>query len=103
MAVQSTPTNGKAVASMVLGIIAAVLIFVPYGGFVGLVLAIIGLVMGVQAKKQAPSGMATAGIVLCIIALAIDAIAVIVVAACASALGAAGCAMANAANSIPFN
>jgi uncharacterized YccA/Bax inhibitor family protein len=54
---------------MVLGILALV---IPYAGFV---LAIIGLALGVDGKKKciaagAPSGMATAGVVMSIIALA---------------------------------
>ena len=61
---QKPSGSGKAVASLVLGILAIV--------FGGLVLGIIGIVLGTQAKKSflaegAPTGMATAGIVCSII------------------------------------
>jgi len=62
--------KGMAIASMVLGIIALV---IP---FFGVVCAIVGLILGVLAKKRLeaagqPTGMAGAGIVTSIIALAI--------------------------------
>ena len=48
--------------------------------------AIVGIVLAVVAKKQNPSGLATAGLVLSIIALAICIISIIAVVACAGAL-----------------
>mgnify|MGYP001082051098 CR=1 FL=1 len=57
------PTNGKAVASLVLGIISAVFMFFSGTivlGFVSIILAVIGLVLGVQARREMPQG--TAGI-----------------------------------------
>lgn len=66
--------NGKAIASMVLGIVGLVFVFFGYFAFIGIVAAIVGLILGIMAKKQQPSGMATAGIVLSIIALALCAI-----------------------------
>jgi hypothetical protein len=78
----SNPSNGKAVASMVLGIIGAVCIVFGVYAFIGMIVSIIGLVLGISAKKQSPSGMATAGIVLSIIALALCAITVISCLAC---------------------
>ncbi len=67
--VQPPPGKGQSIASMVLGIVSLV---VPYGG---LAIAIVGLILGIISKKKlqsvgAPFGMATAGIVTSIIALA---------------------------------
>lgn len=81
----SKPTNGKAVASLVLGIIACVFVFTGAVALVGIVLGIIGLVLGISAKKEAPTGMATAGIVLSIVALGLCALAFLACVACASA------------------
>ena len=53
---------------------------------VGIICAIVGIVLAVVAKKQNPSGLATAGLVLSIIALAICIISIIAVVACAGAL-----------------
>jgi len=74
------------IAAMVLGICSLV---VPYAG---VATAIVGLILGIMGKKKAvevgaPTGMATAGIVLSIIGLAG---AILVVIACVSCLGALG-------------
>jgi len=71
-----------AIASMVLGICSLV---IPYAG---ILTAIVGLVLGVLAKKRLavdgqPSGMATAGIVMCIIALGFTILCVVI---CTSSL-----------------
>jgi hypothetical protein len=79
-------SNGKAIASLILGIISVVCIFFGYGALLGIILAVIGLVLGISAKKTAPSGMATAGIVLSIIGLAACAIAFLACIACVGAL-----------------
>lgn len=84
------PSNGKAIASLVLGILAAVCVFFGYGALLGIVLGIIGLVLGISAKKEAPSGMATAGIVLSIISIAICAIGFIACIACVGSLATFG-------------
>ena len=84
------PTNGKAVASLVLGIIAAVFMFFSGTivlGFVSIILAVIGLVLGVQARREMPqgtTGMATAGMVLSIVVLALT---VIIMVGCAACVG----------------
>jgi hypothetical protein len=78
------------VASLVLGICSIPLAFV----WVGIVAAIVGIILGVIGKKKsqevgAPTGMASAGVICSIIALALD---VLIVVACSSLLciGAAG-------------
>ncbi len=60
--------QGKAVASLVLGIVSLVLGFY----LVGLPCAIVGLVFGILAKRQHAGSMATAGIVLCAVGLALS-------------------------------
>lgn len=74
-----------AVASLVLGIVSVVFsligLYIP-----GLLAGIIGIVLGVMAKKKNPSGMATAGFVLSIIGTVLCAIIFV---ACAACIGAA--------------
>ena len=77
-----------AIASLVLGIIALVPL-IPFP--VGPIAAIVGIVLGVIARKKAleggtPTGMATAGMVLSIVGLALS---IIFWAFCAAVLGAA--------------
>jgi hypothetical protein len=82
----SPPGKGMAIASMVLGICSLV---IPY---VDSILAIIALVLGVISKKKlseagAPTGMATAGIVMAIIALAWSIVCIIICITAAGSLG----------------
>ena len=58
--------SGKAVASLVLGIVSLLAWCLP---LFGLPVSIIGLVLGVKATKSSSRGMAIAGIVLSIIGL----------------------------------
>lgn len=79
--------NGKATASLVLGIVSIVFIFFNVYAFIGLILAIIGLIIGIQAQKESPeNGMAKAGVVLCIIGLVMCAISFIACAICFGAI-----------------
>ncbi|NLM21055.1 MAG: hypothetical protein GX207_04830 [Peptococcaceae bacterium] len=71
---------------MVLGILAVICIFLGYGALLGIVLAIVGIVLGTSAKKEAPSSMATAGVVLSIIALALCVISFLACVACVGLL-----------------
>ena len=48
-------TNGMAVASLVLGIVSAVCIFFGYFAFIGIITGIIGLILGIMAKKKSSS------------------------------------------------
>lgn len=87
-------TDGKAIASLVLGIVSLVCIFFGYGALLGIILAIIGLVLGISSKKANPSSMATAGVTLCIIGLALCAVTFV---ACIACIG----SFATVVNSIP--
>jgi len=68
------PGKGLSIAGMVLGIIAIVLMCWFY---IAIPCAIVGLILSIMGKKKsaqagAPAGMAKAGLILCIIALAVD-------------------------------
>lgn len=81
------------VASLVIGIIALILGFVPLCGIIALVPAIIGLILGIvdavrKSKTSEKKGMAIAGIVLCAISIVvIIGYYVLFVAAAASSTG----------------
>jgi len=82
----SFPGKGLSTASLVLGICS--LVFA--GG--GLALPIVGLILGIMGKKKAmevgaPSGTATAGIILSIIGLAVAVLTVFICFSCISAMG----------------
>jgi len=78
--------NGLAIASLVLGILSLVGVWAP--GF-NILFAVIGLALGAVAQKQlseagAPHGIATAGIILNLIFLAVGIIATIVCVSCST-------------------
>lgn len=57
------------IASMVIGIVSAVLGFVPFCNYFAFIPAVVGLVLGIvdvvmKSKKQLPKGQAIAGVVL---------------------------------------
>ncbi len=82
-----------AVASLVLGIVALVMGFIPGVGLVGIVVAIVAVILGALGRKDpAKAGLATGGLVCGIIALALS---LIVYFACG---GAALCTALNAAS-----
>lgn len=91
--------KGKAIAGLVLSIIGVVFgVLNGWFSIVGLPIAIVGLVLSVSGGKQLrandlPHGIATAGLVLGIIAVVFTAIAFFtcgICVVCASALAAAG-------------
>lgn len=73
-----------AIASMVLGIIALVIgLFFAGFNWIGMIVAIIGIILGALGKKdEARRGMATAGMVMSIVALALSLIVWIACLAC---------------------
>jgi len=94
--IQTQPTpppansgGNLAVAALVCGILGLVGSFIPVVQYFTLVLAILGIVFGVKARKTAPQdkrGMATAGMILGIISVGLTILAIICVAACAGAV-----------------
>ncbi len=82
-------SNGKAVASLVLGIIAVVTLFFGTFAWIGIICGIVGLVLGSMARKENPCGMATAGFVLSLIAVILCAITFIACLACVGAVNSA--------------
>ena len=104
MEVQQDPGRGKAAASLVCGILGLVFTIFSYTlwlGIAAIILSIVGLILGVSARKSMPAGtagMATAGLVCSIVALAISSIVVLSCAICASAVG---CALAEINRSFP--
>ena len=68
-AFEETNRNSKAMASLVLGIIAVLFCGLP---IIGVPVSIIGLVLAMSSKKQGASGLATAGLVLNIIGLVLS-------------------------------
>ena len=88
--VTKPPGNGMGVAGMVLGIIAIVTCWWGYAAIVSMILAIVGLVLSIMGRKKnaevgAPAGMATAGLIMSIIALVLSVIVFIACAICVSA------------------
>lgn len=61
-----------AIASLVLGILSIVFAFVYI--YVGLIAGVVGIVLGVKARKETPSGLATAGFVCSIVGTALSAV-----------------------------
>lgn len=80
-------SNGLGVAALVLGILSIILAFAIQ--WLGLVLGIIGIVLAVNAKKNNPSGVATAGLVLSIIGTVFCALGFLACTACIAAIGGA--------------
>ena len=75
----NTGSNGLAIASLVLGIVSLVLVaafsWMLWGSIAGLCLGIVGTILGVMGRKNATGRtMATAGMILSIIGIAIGAI-----------------------------
>lgn len=66
--------KGLSIAALVLGIISIISFWLPMWNTVSLIVSIIGLVLGIKGRQAcmssgAPTGMATAGLVLSIIGL----------------------------------
>lgn len=79
-----------AVASLVLGIVALVFTFIAPIGWIGLIAGIVGIILGILAKKKNPSKIATAGFVCSIIGTAICGISFLACAACVGTIGTLG-------------
>ena len=93
---QVNQSNGKATASLVLGIISLIVLIIGFAfpgvsHLVGVVISIIGLVLGIQAKKEDPeNGQAKAGVVINIVGLILNALVFISCALCVGSLACMG-------------
>lgn len=69
-------TKGKAIASLVCGIVGLACVWFGYLSLLGLAAGIVGIVLGVQVRKcnDENKNMATAGLVLGIIAVVLGAV-----------------------------
>ena len=77
-----------AVASLVLGIVALVFSFIGLG-WLSVIIGIVGIILGALGRKdESKKGMATAGVVMSIIAVALGVITWIACAACVGGLAA---------------
>lgn len=86
--------HGKAVASLVLGIIGVIFWFFGYSSILSIILGIIGIVLSSMAKKEGNSeGIRTAGFVLSLIAIIGGAIAFLACVACVGGMAAIGASM----------
>lgn len=80
-----------AIASLVLGIISIVVgLFISSAGWLGTIIAIVGIILGVVARKKMDDNykLATAGMVCSIVGLVLSLILYIACVACVSALAA---------------
>ena len=76
--------TGKTVAALILGIISVMLSVTVVLGVFGLICGIVGLILAVRERKEHPTGMATASLILSVIGLAIG---VLSTAACVGCIG----------------
>ncbi len=67
--------NGKAIASLVLGIASIVLTFFVW--WLGIICGIVGIVLGAKARKETPSGLATGGFVCSIVGLVLSCVTLV--------------------------
>lgn len=78
------------VASLVLGLIALVIaVFFPVWGWLAIILGVVGIILAAIAKKKGQKGVATAGLVLSIIATALGLVFYLACVACVAAADAA--------------
>ena len=89
--------SGKnfAIISLVLSIVAAIICWFEWGAIIALVVGIVGIVFAVKARNLMPvgtdgRGMATAGLVVSIVAVCLSGIAVVCWICALAALGAVG-------------
>ncbi len=84
------PSNGLAVTSLVLGIIAVVTCWIPVVGFIGLICAIVGLVIGIiGVQRPLGRGLAIGGIICSAFALLVWIVGIIFLSAILTAAASA--------------
>jgi hypothetical protein len=86
----ASPSNGLAVTSLVLGIIAVVTCWIPVVGFIGLICAIVGLVIGIiGVQRPLGRGLAIGGIICSAFALLVWIVGIIFLSAILTAAASA--------------
>lgn len=70
--------GGFDIASLVIGIVALILVFLPWGPALSFVLGIVGLVCGYIQRKQGQTRIGRAGMILNILAIALAVIVVVI-------------------------
>jgi len=69
------PANAMAIASLVLGVVSVLIVWIPIVGILGTIMALIGLVLGIMALRRPNGrGMAVGGIICAGVSLAITAL-----------------------------
>ena len=90
----NTNEHGKAVAALVLGIIACVTCITGIGAIAGVILGVIGIVLARKAKTAGNTeGICKAGLVLSIIGLCVSGAAIILTLGFIGVIGATGAMM----------
>lgn len=69
---EQSKADSMAIASLVLGIVSIAFGWWAYVSIICLVLGIVGLVLGVKARKENPTGIATGGMVTSIIGICLS-------------------------------
>ena len=82
--------SNKATISLVLGILSLICVWFGYSAIIGLVLGIVGTYFGAKARKEAQTGIATAGFVCSLIGVILCALGLLCIVACAGTIGALG-------------
>lgn len=74
--------NGMAIASLVLGIVSVLIVWIPVVGILGTLMALIGLVLGLLALRRPDGrGLAIGGVVCAGVSLVITAVYILLFAA----------------------
>lgn len=90
----NTSEHGKAVAALVLGIIACASVLTGVGAIVGVILGIIGIILAKKAKSAGNTeGICKAGFILSIIGLCVSGVGLIMTLGLIGAMGAASMTM----------
>lgn len=85
--------TNKGMTSLVLGVVSIFCIFLGQASFIGTILAIVGLIMGVDARNNGDRTYAKSGIILNTIGLCST---LLVTVACVACLSCIGCSFMNA-------
>ena len=93
---ENNSAKSKGVASLVLGILSLVVVWFGYGSLLAMILSIIGIVLGVGARKELTPdqgrGLATAGMICSIIGLVLSTLWLLACVLCIGAFASMGVA-----------